>query len=41
MKKKILKKKLDNSNIKFFKTLLTSLILIFIFSILPNSIKFY
>jgi len=40
MKKKNLKKKIDNSNINFFKTLLTSFIIIFIFSVLPNSTKF-
>jgi len=40
MKKKILKKQHDNSNLNFFKTLLTSLIIIFVFSILPNSANF-
>ena len=40
MTKKKLKKRLDNSNINFFKTLLTSFIIILIFSILPNSINF-
>ena len=39
MKKKSLKKD-DNSNLNFFKTLLTSLVIIFIFSILPNSVSF-
>ena len=33
-------KKQDRSNLNFFKTLLTSLIIIFIFSVLPNSAKF-
>ena len=40
MKKKKLKKILDNSKINFFKTLITSFIIILIFSILPNSINF-
>ncbi len=40
MKKKILKKEIDNSNLNFFKTLLTSLIIIFVFSVLPNSFNF-
>ena len=39
MKKKVSKKD-DNSNLNFFKTLLTSLVIIFIFSILPNSVSF-
>ena len=40
MKNKKLKKKQDHSNLNFFKTLLTSLVIIFIFSILPNSVSF-
>ncbi len=40
MVRKKLKKKLDKNNVNFFKTLLTSFIIIFIFSILPNSISF-
>ena len=40
MKKKSLKKNRDNSNLNFFKTLLTSLIVILIFSVLPSSINF-
>ena len=40
MAKKKLKKKLDYSNINFLKTLLTSFIVILIFSVLPNSISF-
>ncbi len=40
MKKKNLKKKQDNSNLNFFKTLLTSLVVILIFSVLPNLISF-
>ena len=40
MKKKNLKKKKDNSHLNFFKTLLTSLIIIFVFSVLPNSFNF-
>ena len=40
MKKKNLKKNKDNSNLNFFKTLLTSLIVIFVFSVLPNSVSF-
>ena len=39
MSKKNFKNK-DNSNLNFFKTLLTSLIIILIFSVLPNSVKF-
>ena len=39
MKKKSSKKNV-NSNLNFFKTLLTSLVIIFIFSILPNSVSF-
>ncbi len=40
MKKKSLKKKKDSSNLNFLKTLLTSLAIILVFSILPNSISF-
>ncbi len=40
MKKKSLKKKQDNNTLNFLKTLLTSLIIIFVFSVLPNSINF-
>ncbi len=40
MKKKKLKKKLNDSNLNFFKTFLVSLIIILIFSILPSSINF-
>ena len=40
MKKKNLKKKQDNSNLNFFKTLLTSLAVILIFSVLPNLLSF-
>ncbi len=40
MKKKSLKKEQYNSNLNFFKTLLTSLIIIFVFSILPSSLNF-
>ena len=40
MKKNSLKKKQDNSNLNFFKIFLTSLIVIFIFSILPSSTNF-
>ena len=40
MTKKKFKKKLDYSSVNFFKTLLTSFIIILIFSILPNSISF-
>ena len=40
MKKKKLKIKQNNSNLNFSKTLLTSLIIIFIFSVLPNSVNF-
>ena len=39
MKKKVSKKD-DKSNLNFFKTLLTSLVIILIFSILPNSVSF-
>ena len=38
--KKNLKKKQDNSNLNFFKTLLTGLSIILVFSILPNSVSF-
>ena len=40
MKKKSFRKKQDNSSLNFFKTLLTSLAIILIFSILPNSVIF-
>ena len=40
MSKKKFKKKLDYINISFVKTLLTSFIIILVFSILPNSISF-
>ena len=40
MKKKSFRKKQDNSNLNFFKTVLTSLAIILIFSILPNSVSF-
>ncbi len=40
MKKVTSKKKYDNSNLIFFKTLLSSLVLILIFSILPNLFNF-
>ena len=40
MKKKSFIKKQDNSNLNFFKTLLTSLSIILVFSILPNSVSF-
>ncbi len=40
MKKKNLKKKQDNSNLNFFKTLLTSIVVILIFSVLPNLLSF-
>ena len=40
MKKKKFKRKLDYSNLNFFKTLLLSFIVIFIFSILPNSVGY-
>ena len=39
MKKKF-KKIQDNSNLNFFKTLLTSLVIILVFSVLPNSASF-
>ena len=38
--KKLLKKKKDSSNLNFFKTLLTSLVIILVFSILPTSVSF-
>ncbi len=41
MVKKKLKKKIYESNLNFLKTLLTSFILILIFSVLPNSIGFF
>jgi len=40
MKKKSFGKKQDNSNLNFFKTLLTSLAIILVFSILPNLVSF-
>ena len=40
MKKENFKKKHDHSNLNFFKTLLTSLVIILIFSVLPNSVSF-
>ncbi len=40
MKKKSFRTKQDNSNLNFFKTLLTSLAIILVFSILPNSVSF-
>ena len=40
MKKKNFRKNKDNSNLNFFKTLFTSLIVIFAFSVLPNSVSF-
>ena len=40
MNKKKIKKKLQKSNINFFKTLLISLIIILTFSVLPNLISF-
>ncbi len=35
------KKKLDHSSLNFFKTLMTSFIIIFIFSVLPNTFDFF
>ncbi len=35
-----MKKRQNNSNLNFFKTFLTSLIIIFVFSILPNTVNF-
>ena len=40
MENKNLKKKQDNSYLNFFKTLLTSLVVILIFSVLPNTLTF-
>ncbi len=40
MKKKSFRTKQVNSNLNFFKTLLTSLAIILVFSILPNSVSF-
>ncbi len=40
MENKNLKKKQDNSYLNFFKTLLTSLVVILIFSVLPNTLSF-
>ncbi len=40
MKKKSFRVKQDNSSSNFFKTLLTSLAIILVFSILPNSVSF-
>ena len=40
MKKKNSSKQQDNSNINFFKTLLASLVIIIVFSVLPNSVSF-
>ncbi len=40
MKKKNLKTTQDNSNLNFFKTFLTSLVVILIFSVLPNLLSF-
>ena len=40
MKKIKIKSERDNSNLNFFKTLLTSLIIIFVFSVLPNTVNF-
>ena len=40
MKKKSFRKIQDSSNLNFFKTLLTSLVIIFVLSILPNSVSF-
>ncbi len=40
MKKKSFRAKQDNSSLNFFKTLLTSLAIILVFSILPNSVSF-
>ncbi len=40
MKKEIIKKKYYNSSLNFFKTLLTSLVIILVFSILPNLLNF-
>ena len=40
MKKKNFRTKQNNGNLNFFKTLLTSLAIILVFSILPNSVSF-
>ena len=40
MKKKIFIKKQNNSNLNFFKTFLASLLIILVFSVLPNSVSF-
>ena len=40
MKKKSLKKNQANNNLNFFKTLLSSLIIILIFSVLPSLTNF-
>ena len=40
MKKQVFRKNKDVSNLNFYKTLLTSLVVIFIFSVLPNSLSF-
>ena len=40
MKKKSFREKKDNSSLNFFKTLLTSLAIILVFSILPNLFSF-
>ena len=40
MKKKSFGKIQNDSNLNFFKTLLTSLVIILTFSVLPNSISF-
>ncbi len=40
MVKKITKKKIDYTNLNFLKTFLLSLVLIFVFSVLPNSVSF-
>ena len=40
MKKKTLRKKRNNSNQNFLRTLFLSIVLIFVFSVLPNSLNF-
>ena len=40
MKKKSLKKKQENSNLNFIKTLLAGVALILVFSVLPNTLSF-
>ena len=40
MKYKYLKKKQDNNNLNFFKTLLAGVALILVFSVLPNTLSF-